>query len=120
MAVNATAPETTRAEEEAIVSPEPISGESDAEQASIEKKPRSQKRRLPRGEVRFFENWCKGCGLCVEFCPSQVLALGQDSHPLAIYPEKCTACRWCEMHCPDFAIFIVDIPEQNDPEENTP
>ncbi len=77
--------------------------------ASPEAPPRPSKRRMPRGEVHIFENWCKGCGLCVEFCPAGVLAFGQDSRPLALYSENCTACRWCELHCPDFAIFITDI-----------
>ncbi len=92
--------------------------ESTVEPAAAPTKPQPKKRRLPRGRVHVFENWCKGCGLCVEFCPAQVLALGQDGHPLAVYPEKCTACRWCETHCPDFAIFVTDIPD--DAEENMP
>jgi 2-oxoglutarate ferredoxin oxidoreductase subunit delta len=71
--------------------------------------PRPKKRRLPWGEVHVFDNWCKGCGLCIEFCPAGVLALGLDNRPKVIYPEKCTACRWCELHCPDFAIFITDV-----------
>jgi 2-oxoglutarate ferredoxin oxidoreductase subunit delta len=79
--------------------------------ASIEagEKPRPTKRRLPRGEVHVFDNWCKGCSLCIEFCSSGVLVLGLDNRPKPIYPEKCTACRWCELHCPDFAIFVTDI-----------
>ena len=79
--------------------------------------PRPKKRRLPRGEVHLFENWCKGCGLCVEFCPVQVLVLGEDGRPLPLYAEKCTACRWCELHCPDFAIFITDIQYDDEQEE---
>jgi 2-oxoglutarate ferredoxin oxidoreductase subunit delta len=49
--------------------------------------------------------------LCIEFCPADVLVLGMDNRPRPIYPEKCTACRWCELHCPDFAIFITEIEE---------
>ena len=71
--------------------------------------PRPEKRRLPRGEVHVFDNWCKGFGLCIEFCPGGVLVLGLDNRPKPIYPEKCTGCRWCELHCPDFAIFITDV-----------
>ena len=72
-------------------------------------RPLSKKQRLPKGEVHIFDNWCKGCGLCIEFCPAGVLVLGTDSRPKPIYPEKCTACHWCELHCPDFAIFVTDI-----------
>ena len=71
------------------------------------------KRRLPRGRVTVFPNWCKGCGLCVEFCPAGVLEQGADERVIVAHPEKCTACHWCELHCPDFAIFVTDI----EPEE---
>jgi 2-oxoglutarate ferredoxin oxidoreductase subunit delta len=73
------------------------------------------KRRLPRGHVTVFPNWCKGCGLCVEFCPADVLEQGPDGRVTVAHPEKCTACRWCELHCPDFAIFVADVR----PEEET-
>jgi 2-oxoglutarate ferredoxin oxidoreductase subunit delta len=73
------------------------------------------KRRLPRGRVTVFPNWCKGCGLCVEFCPADVLEQGPDGRVTVAHPEMCTACRWCELHCPDFAIFVADI----GPEEET-
>ena len=76
------------------------------------------KRRLPRGHVTVFPNWCKGCGLCVEFCPADVLEQGPDGRVTVAHPERCTACRWCERHCPDFAIFVADIEPQ--PEEETP
>jgi 2-oxoglutarate ferredoxin oxidoreductase subunit delta len=74
---------------------------------------------MPRGEVRIFENWCKGCGLCIEFCPAGVLVLGMDNRPKPIYPENCIACRWCELHCPDFAIYIIDLVEEMS-DESTP
>jgi 2-oxoglutarate ferredoxin oxidoreductase subunit delta len=73
------------------------------------------RRRLPRGRVTVFPNWCKGCGLCVEFCPAGVLEQGPDGRVIVAHPEKCTACRWCENHCPDFAIFVADIePEEEE------
>jgi 2-oxoglutarate ferredoxin oxidoreductase subunit delta len=89
---------------------------ANGEPALLEAKerPRSQKRRLPRGEVHIFDNWCKGCSLCIEFCPAGVLVLGIDNRPKPIYPEKCTACRWCELHCPDFAIFITELPDDDE------
>jgi 2-oxoglutarate ferredoxin oxidoreductase subunit delta len=69
----------------------------------------SKKSKQPRGEVIIFGKWCKGCGICIEFCPTGVLALGEDDHPVIVKPENCTACRWCETHCPDLAIIVKKI-----------
>ncbi|HSQ16922.1 MAG TPA: 4Fe-4S binding protein [Anaerolineales bacterium] len=66
-------------------------------------------RKGPRGQVVIFANWCKGCSLCVDFCPTGVLVLDEDEHPVVAYPEKCTACHWCDTHCPDFAIVVKKI-----------
>ena len=79
-----------------------------------ERKPRA-KSRLPRGRVTVFPNWCKGCGLCVEFCPAGVLEQGPNGRVIVAHPEKCTACRWCELHCPDFAIFVTDVEQEASP-----
>jgi 2-oxoglutarate ferredoxin oxidoreductase subunit delta len=38
-----------------------------------------------------------------------VLEQGEDDRVIVAQPEKCTACRWCELHCPDFAIFVSDL-----------
>ncbi len=79
------------------------------EERKSDTKKAAARRRLPRGEVTVFPNWCKGCNLCVEFCPTRVLEQGDDGRVVVAHPEKCTACRWCELHCPDFAIFVSDI-----------
>jgi len=68
---------------------------------------REPAKRTRRGRVVTFPNWCKGCDLCVEFCPAHVLEQGPDGHVVVAHPERCTACRWCELHCPDFAIFVT-------------
>jgi len=80
--------------------------ENETEQSDCRRRTRG--RRLPRGRVTVFPNWCKGCNLCVEFCPLGVLEQGDDGRVIVAHPEKCTACRWCELHCPDFAIFVSD------------
>lgn len=50
--------------------------------------------------------WCKGCRICVEFCPEHALAMdGMEKATLA-YPEKCTGCKMCELRCPDLAIEL--------------
>lgn len=51
--------------------------------------------------------WCKGCGVCVHFCPKQVLTLGEDGLPRVQAPEECIGCRLCEYRCPDLAIEVL-------------
>lgn len=61
------------------------------------------------------KEWCKGCGICVHFCPKKVLELDKNGKVEAVRPEDCIACRLCELRCPDLAIQIIDIQEgEND------
>ncbi len=62
-------------------------------------------------EHRIERDWCKGCGICVHFCPKFVLELDDDDKVFAARPEDCIACRLCEIRCPDLAIEIVTEPE---------
>ncbi|EPR42847.1 4Fe-4S ferredoxin, iron-sulpur binding domain-containing protein [Desulfovibrio sp. X2] len=57
-------------------------------------------------EITIYPDWCKGCGICVEFCPAKVLAIGKDGKARAVKPEECINCGFCERHCPDFAISV--------------
>ncbi|MCI0515485.1 4Fe-4S binding protein [candidate division KSB1 bacterium] len=50
--------------------------------------------------------WCKGCSICIEFCPNAVLALN-NLHATVVNLEACTACKLCEIRCPDFAITVT-------------
>ena len=58
-----------------------------------------------RKTVRTNPRWCKGCGICVEFCPGKVLGLVKDRIRV-LNPENCTKCGLCEMRCPDYAIWL--------------
>ncbi len=51
------------------------------------------------------ERYCKGCNICVAFCPKQVLVL-KDGKVFPERPEACIGCKMCELRCPDFAIEV--------------
>ena len=52
---------------------------------------------------------CKGCGICVDFCPMKVLEMSNEpkSTPVLRDEQRCTKCVVCEIMCPEFAIFVV-------------
>ncbi len=60
---------------------------------------------------------CKACDICVSVCPAGVLSMiYADSSTLGAmisieHPESCIGCSDCELHCPDFAIFVADKKE---------
>lgn len=58
-------------------------------------------------EHRVNPDWCKGCGICVAFCPKKVLELDCVDKAEAVRPEDCICCKLCEIRCPDLAIEII-------------
>lgn len=58
------------------------------------------------------EGYCKGCNLCIHFCPTDVLETSTRLNkagflmPVVAHIEKCNACGVCELFCPDFAIVV--------------
>ncbi len=56
--------------------------------------------------VRIYKDWCKGCAICVTFCPSGVLKLDRQGKADVVHEEECINCGFCEVHCPDFAIIV--------------
>jgi 2-oxoglutarate ferredoxin oxidoreductase subunit delta len=74
-----------------------------------------KKPKKARGVVIIDTELCKGCGFCIEFCPTDVLEFSDEFnskgyHPPRIsQPDACVGCDLCGMYCPDFAIFGVPI-----------
>ncbi len=50
--------------------------------------------------------WCKGCDICVRFCPERCLVMNDRQVAEMVHAERCTGCRLCEWLCPDFAITV--------------
>ena len=74
--------------------------------------PAAEIKKKPRGQVFIYGKWCKGCHICVTFCPTGVLEMDvSGEHPFAAHPENCTACHFCDTHCPDLAIVVRHIQE---------
>ena len=57
-------------------------------------------------KIDIYKAWCKGCGICVAFCPTGALAKDEAGYPYVQDIEKCINCGWCEIRCPDFAITV--------------
>ena len=55
---------------------------------------------------------CKGCGLCVHFCPKHVLEIGtainEKGYAYAAFarPDDCIGCATCGIMCPDCCIEV--------------
>ncbi len=72
---------------------------------------------VPRGQVYIILNRCKGCKMCIEFCPQEVLQVSADLNEKGYhYPQiasgkenACVHCEFCTMICPEFAIYTLEV-----------
>jgi 2-oxoglutarate ferredoxin oxidoreductase subunit delta len=64
------------------------------------------KKKREKPKIDIYKAWCKGCGICVAFCPTGVLAKDEAGYPYVKDINRCINCGWCEIRCPDFAITV--------------
>jgi len=56
------------------------------------------------GKLSINGAWCKGCSICAEFCPKNVLEI-RNQKAVVVNQDACIYCKMCEHMCPEFAIF---------------
>lgn len=69
---------------------------------------------VSQGAVHIVEDRCKGCGYCIEFCPKNILVESKrfnkkGYHPPEVEKPDCVNCHFCEIICPEFAIYSVEL-----------
>ncbi|NOZ59616.1 MAG: 4Fe-4S dicluster domain-containing protein [Euryarchaeota archaeon] len=83
------------------------------------------------GRITINERYCKGCNICIEYCPMKVFEPAEEPNergyfvPIVAHPERCTklkvskhlkrkVCSLCQDMCPDFAIDIDVYAEEEE------
>lgn len=65
-----------------------------------------------KGSIHIERERCKGCALCVDFCPKGCIRLSEElnlkGYFIAAFDDggDCNACRNCALMCPDAAIAV--------------
>jgi len=63
------------------------------------------------GFIEIDQERCKGCGLCINACPANVIRFSEEFnskgyHPAEYIGEGCIACQFCYYTCPDVCITV--------------
>ncbi|MCX6089902.1 MAG: ferredoxin family protein [Candidatus Atribacteria bacterium] len=67
---------------------------------------------MPLNRVIINQEYCKGCGYCIQICPQKVLSFSEEFNTHGYYPanvgrrEVCIGCGFCAQVCPDVAISV--------------
>ena len=67
-----------------------------------------------KGHIEIDREQCKGCYLCIEFCPQKNITRSSKLNQKGYYPaqfedseeNRCTGCAQCAIICPDVAIEV--------------
>ncbi len=58
-------------------------------------------------EIVIDEERCVGCGICVQMCPEEVLAM-EGEKARVVNKEQCEECKACEVNCEYEAIKCIE------------
>ncbi len=65
-----------------------------------------------KGSIKIDAELCKGCQLCIAFCPKTVIFASAKVNAAGYLPavfnetSECTGCGICALVCPDVAIEV--------------
>ena len=65
-----------------------------------------------KGKIIIDTEFCKGCELCVEYCPKDCIQIGENlnakGYYFAVFDEEkgCNGCATCALMCPETAIEV--------------
>ena len=62
--------------------------------------------RLGSAVLTAYRGWCKGCDLCINSCPTSILALANDDRIELTDVSRCIFCGICVVRCPDFVFSM--------------
>ncbi|KPK83747.1 MAG: ferredoxin [Bacteroides sp. SM23_62_1] len=69
----------------------------------------------PRGAIVIDIERCKGCELCIEACPADVIMMAKKVNGKGYHyaymenPNACTGCENCAIVCPDGVITVYRV-----------
>ncbi|MCT4637523.1 MAG: 4Fe-4S binding protein [Bacteroidales bacterium] len=68
-----------------------------------------------KGAITVDTEGCKGCGLCVVACPTNVIGLAREvngkgyNYAYMEQADKCIGCSSCGLVCPDSVITVYKV-----------
>ena len=78
---------------------------------------------MAKGRILINEERCKGCQLCFNVCPRQLIQAADHYNSKGYQPalfidpdQDCTACTLCAMICPEAAITVFRLIKVDDRE----
>ncbi|MDD5093600.1 MAG: ferredoxin family protein [Dehalococcoidia bacterium] len=67
---------------------------------------------MAKGYIEIDREMCKGCRICIAFCPQSSISLSDQMNSNSYLPaqlnesHQCTGCAICATVCPDIAIEV--------------
>lgn len=65
-----------------------------------------------KGYIQINQELCKGCGVCIFFCPKECITTSTKLNAAGYLPatystdSECTGCAVCALVCPEVAIEV--------------